>query len=494
MGVLVDVALAHVGGVLAPELPAQQPGARPPTPKTKAAQKPAAKAAPAPQAGRRGRSPRRRTRPRPRRRTRPSPKAGEDEPEGVTPTTDTKKVEPPESFLDPRAKDALANTFPQVGTRTNAQVISQVKAMARGESQPDPATIRSFVDGMMYELTSQANIKALLESSDKPVGAAARGLEVATNNLLEPLTSARNNNNTAFLNAYNQVLLSRLPQLLDKHLLTRIEAMIVLGNTRSPNAIDLFIKQLSNPNQTVWVKLWAARGLANVTQDGQTDLDAQRGMTAGKAVADFLEQEKDLPWPVQVRALEALGALRQSSAAPLQGKADMASAALERLADPKARPEVRAWAAWALGLMRVNPQLAKYNYSLIAHYIGLLAADLGDKIAGSGLGESRAGPVLDRTAPLPGLSRPDRATRRARLRPAQRPQRRRPCSLHQAGQRQGAGGLRRRGQPDAGGGGPDPETAEGTEQPGGHAQGVPGQVGAGRSPAPPRRPRVPRRE
>ena len=59
----------------------------------------------------------------------------------------------------------------------------------------------------------------------------------------------------------------------------------------------------------------------------------------------------------------------------------MASAALERLADPNARPEVRAWAAWALGLMRVNPQLAGYNYSLIAHHVGLLAADLGDKIA-----------------------------------------------------------------------------------------------------------------
>ena len=193
--------------------------------------------------------------------------------------------------------------------------------------------------------------------------------------------------------------------MLDKHLLTRIEAMIVLGNTRSPNAIDLFIKQLSNPDQTVWVKLWAARGLANVTQDGQIDLDAQRAMTAGKAVADFLEREKDLPWPVQVRALEALGALRQSSAAPLQGTADMASAALERLADPKARPEVRAWAAWALGLMRVNPQLAKYNYSLIAHYIGLLAADLGDKIAGSGLGESptrpSSGPDCSSTRSIP---------------------------------------------------------------------------------------------
>ena len=69
-----------------------------------------------------------------------------------------------------------------------------------------------------------------------------------------------------------------------------IEAMIVLGNTRSLNAIDLFIKQLSNPNQTVWVKLWAARGLANVAQDGQIDVETQRGMTAGKAVVDFLAQ------------------------------------------------------------------------------------------------------------------------------------------------------------------------------------------------------------
>ena len=31
--------------------------------------------------------------------------------------------------------------------------------------------------------------------------------------------------------------------------------------------------------------------------------------------------------------------------------------------------------------MRVNPQLARYNYSLIAHNVGLLAAELGDKIA-----------------------------------------------------------------------------------------------------------------
>ncbi len=373
-----------LGGLLAPEVPAQ-PGGRTPTPKSKVADGSApksgtatGKSAPAPP--KTGTAP---TKPavEPKNKGAAKGKAGDVVPEGVTPSPDTKKVEAPESFLDPRAKAAVANTFPQVGTRPNAQAISQVKAMARGENPPDPAVIRSFVDGMIYELSSKANIKALLETSEKPQGSAARGLEAATNNLIEPLTSARNNNNMAFLTAYNQVLVARLPLLLDKHLLSRIEAMIVLGNTRSPNAIDLYIKQLRNRDQTVWVKLWAARGLANVTQDGQIDLDAQRGMTAGKAVVDFLEQEKDLPWPVQVRALEALGALRQSSAAPLQGKADMASAALERLADPKARPEVRAWAAWALGLMRVNPQLAKYNYSLIAHSVGVLAADLGEKIA-----------------------------------------------------------------------------------------------------------------
>ena len=140
MGVLVDVALAHVGGAVGPGAAGTDPeaGRRPP------------RRRPLTEAGGQGRRPARQAAPRPR----PQPtkadaaaakkadaaqaKAGEDDPEGVTPPPDTKKVEPPESFLDPRAKEALANTFPQVGTRTNAQVISQVKAMARGESQPDP--------------------------------------------------------------------------------------------------------------------------------------------------------------------------------------------------------------------------------------------------------------------------------------------------------------------------------------------------------------------
>ena len=70
-------------------------------------------------------------------------------------------------------------------------------------------------------------------------------------------------------------------------------------------------------------------------------------MNAAKVVADFLEQEKDLPWPVQYRALEALGSLRQASTArPKGGQPEMASAAIRFLADPEAKPEVRAEAGW----------------------------------------------------------------------------------------------------------------------------------------------------
>ena len=183
--------------------------------------------------------------------------------------------------------------------------------------------------------------------------------------------------------------------------------------------------------------------------------------------------------------------MRQSLSAPLQGKAEMASAALERLADPNARPEVRAWAAWALGLMRVNPQLGKYNYSLIAHTSASWPPTSATRSRKSPrrIPPGPVRPDCSSIRSVPPNGQPEYATPACLRFPTSAP-----CRLHQAGQRQGARSLRGRGQPDAGGGGVDPETAEGTEQPGGHAQDVPGQVGARRSPSPPRRPRVPRRK
>ena len=62
-------------------------------------------------------------------------------------------------------------------------------------------------------------------------------------------------------------------------------------------------------------------------------------------------------------------------------KAAMANAAMSLLADAAAKLEVRSEAARALGLMQIGTAVSKYNYPLIAHAAGQLAAELGNRIA-----------------------------------------------------------------------------------------------------------------
>jgi hypothetical protein len=112
-------------------------------------------------------------------------------------------------------------------------------------------------------------------------------------------------------------------------------------------------------------------------------LGTSEAVRAGKAVADYLEREKNLPWFVQYRALEALGALRQASTPrPAQGLPEMAGTAAQFLTDPDARPEVRAEAGWALGMLQVPAGIGKYNFPLIAYNLGDVAASLGERIHG----------------------------------------------------------------------------------------------------------------
>jgi hypothetical protein len=145
-------------------------------------------------------------------------------------------------------------------------------------------------------------------------------------------------------------------------------------------AIPVFIDQLNNANQALSVKLLAAEGLTRLTDQGTHDLGLQSASKAAQALANFLDRERDAFWPVQYRALEALGSLRVSTMSPTQPKAEFAETALRFLADPKAAPATRAWAGWALGMMRpVNPQ---FNFALVAYHDGLATADLADEILG----------------------------------------------------------------------------------------------------------------
>ncbi len=50
------------------------------------------------------------------------------------------------------------------------------------------------------------------------------------------------------------------------------------------------------------------------------------------------------------------------------------------LTDRDAAPDVRAWAAWALGMMQVPGGVKDYNFKLVAHAVGEVAAELADRI------------------------------------------------------------------------------------------------------------------
>ncbi len=251
-----------------------------------------------------------------------------------------------------------------------------LKAMAGNiNARLDIPLIDRVVRGLAAKLTDPKNIKALIEpppeiivpEDDKEKNKAAKRKAVAeleanakaakeipdaTANLLEPIFRARSARpaNQAFLKVYERSLKDNLTILLSNHLVPRVQAMIVLGEAGSIDAIEIYKREIRNPSQTLWVKLWALEGITKIKEHGgrMTTDDESR---AAKTVSDFLDNSVDknepLPWPLQLRALEALGALRQGYLPTQASKVHMAATAMHFLADSEARMEVRAEAARA---------------------------------------------------------------------------------------------------------------------------------------------------
>jgi hypothetical protein len=298
-------------------------------------------------------------------------------------------VTPHEILRDAKAAKLLDyNQFPKIGNATVGPAdINALKALAADpNANVDRRLIEQVVDAMVTKLTDHNNIRALVDPppNQRPTDPATHGIQDATVVLLEPIFTARSvpDKNQAFLNIYNQVLVKKLEPLLRNHLVPRIQAMIILGEAGTPDALKIYLDQIKNPNQTVWVKLWALEGISNIVQDGGR-IPGSSQIEAGKVVADFLDKEDDIPWPAQQRALEALGAMRQGYLPNLPRRADMANTAMRLLNDPDARLEVRAEAARALGLMQITAAVPRYNYPLVAHAIGLLAADIAKEVESS---------------------------------------------------------------------------------------------------------------
>ncbi len=259
--------------------------------------------------------------------------------------------------------------------------IQDLNGMAGPGGQPESNLMNRVVDAMVSELTDHANLQAVVEPSPKTSIQADvnKAINDATTTLLEPIFLARSNKNLAFQTAYNRVLKAKLTPLLKNHLIPRVQAMIVLGQAASGDYFPLYAEQIKDPNQTVWVKLWAFEGIANAIEEGKPPAGDVIASTA-KVVADFLTKMEDAPYPVQLRALEALRALKQGYEPSRPENAAMASAAMKFLADGDKKFELRSEAARALGLMQIPPSVRKYNFPLVAHSVGVLAADLGEQI------------------------------------------------------------------------------------------------------------------
>jgi len=241
-----------------------------------------------------------------------------------------------------------------------------------------------MVDGMVAQLTDTKNIQALIDPPPQTPASSPtmRAVEEATRNLLEPLYMARAVKNTRFLADYNRTLLRSLQPLLKHHLVPRVQAMIVLGSSGNPDALKLFLDAIRDPQQTLWVKLWAIRGITNIMQNPSARLSGDQEVQAARVIAEQLDVKiKDMPWPLQLRALEALSYLRQGYIPAAPKDAEMAAAAMRILADPKARTEVRAEAARALGMMQISTAVPGYNFPLVAYAAAQLAARVAEQIA-----------------------------------------------------------------------------------------------------------------
>jgi hypothetical protein len=305
---------------------------------------------------------------------------------GVVDAPMLKRKDSLELFKDPRAEKAAANTFPELPypqqrTLTTAD-LSSLKNMASGLQSPDTALITRAVDIQAAAMTSRTNIKYVVDppANVPPRYETLRAIEKASQLLVDLLVTAKEKKNEAFLAVYRPILFAKLQPLLTNHLFARMQASIILAIAATPNTIEVFTKQLKDANQVVWVKLWAARGYSYATQDGRITLDIVKGTDAAAALVNFLTKEPNAPWPVKVRVYEALGNIHLPSTTGPQGKPDVVATVVQTLGDPKERLEVRAWAAWCVGMIPVPSSQSSFNFPLVVYQVGVLAAEIGDKI------------------------------------------------------------------------------------------------------------------
>src|SRR5262249_13642599 len=184
------------------------------------------------------------------------------------------KIIPYEIFRDGNAEKLLGiENYPQLNANKGivaAADLQELNGMAGGTIPVNLALVNRVVDGMISKLTDHGNIQALIDPPPKQSASAPanRAVQDATTALLEPIFLARGAvpKNESFLTSYNRILSQKLAPVLKNHLIPRVQAMIVLGQSGSADLFPIYVAQIKEPNQTVWVKLWALEGIVNAVE------------------------------------------------------------------------------------------------------------------------------------------------------------------------------------------------------------------------------------
>ena len=299
---------------------------------------------------------------------------------------DSKQAESGSSLVDklqwpePRRQELLRNEFKELPTTLLVdRERTALVEMARGQGAFDAALIRKYVNSYAAELTKHVNIAAMLGTDSTARN--QKAMDEAAGRLLQPLLEPATAANATFRREYANALLAQAPALLQGHMLTRTFYMVVLSRAGSEDLVPLLIEQVRDPEQTYMVKLLAAVGLTNISQNGRKPPEASsRAIPAAKAIADFLRvAPPDAPWPVVCRNLEALGSLRQSAGNPLSGQADIADVAFELLSRRDVDPQVRIWAGWALSRLQYPATVRDLNLDTVAYLLSETAVYLSEQ-------------------------------------------------------------------------------------------------------------------
>ncbi|MFM1801713.1 MAG: hypothetical protein RJA81_1065 [Planctomycetota bacterium] len=302
-----------------------------------------------------------------------------------------------ETYRDPRVDDALSEDLikelapPRPTFSTNEE--RQVMNSAGGRGENNPRVLKRFVTAKASDLTNRKSIEAML-SGEGSVSSLVRPIEAATMAMVNVSKAANAANNSPFMVTYTAVLIETLQPLLKSHLITRVQAAIVLASTGSLDVNPTLLQIIADDEQPWQMKLIAVQGVNNAIQYGRRPMAYNTRTQITVAMCNLLRGESDIPWFIKSEACNVIGNLRIISEVVSDRKVEPAELMMSLLVNSGERAEVRLEAARALALMEIPSQFRPFNLQLVAASVGQAVVDSAKRISAETPSDSSRGQQL----------------------------------------------------------------------------------------------------